>query len=245
LRDEVYFPLGRAISTNETVLDILAESGVDNQEAATTGNFASAYSILLMAEHFCEVIISRGYLPEDLGSPITPAAAMAEAITRFDAAIAAAQDIGDTLVVHASRVGKARAHLWRGEYGPAIAAASLVPAEFEYIVPKVDNPSFRGRLGNTVWSFTEARASLVVPSWYRALEDDRIPYRLWTNASGQPIQSQGNAFDFYGQEKYPTWDAEIRLSSGLEARYIIAEAELVGNNNPAPALALIAEREDP
>jgi len=34
----------------------------------------------------------------------------------------------------------------------------------------------------------------------------------------------------------------VRIASGLEARYIVAEAQLKINGNTAPALALIAER---
>ena len=95
-----------------------------------------------------------------------------------------------------------------------------------------------------MWSFTLQRASIVVPTYYRALNDPRIEYRLWTNAAGAAIKSQGNDFDFYGQEKYPGWAAPLRLSSGLEARYISAEAQLK-SGQPAAAEALIAERNEP
>jgi hypothetical protein len=242
LRDDVYFPLAQAISTNENVLKIMTDNSVSNPEIEATANFASGWAILFEAESFCEVVISRGLADEDLGTPISPEDAMGEAIARFNAAIAAAG--GDANIVSAANAGKARAHLFRGEYSEAIAAAALVPAEFAYAVPKVDDPAFRNRLGNTVWGFTLARASLVVPPYFRDLNDPRIAYRLWTNDSGTPIKSQGNDFDFYGQEKYPNWDASLRFASGLEARYISAEAQLKSGNEAA-ALELIAERTVP
>lgn len=242
LNSDIYQPLAFAISTNERVLELMDENSVDNDEIRTMANLGSGWAILLEAENFCEVVISSGL--HNLGSAITPAEAMGEAIARFDAAIAAgtAAELDD--MVQAAQVGKARAHLFRGEYADAIAAAGAVDADFEYEVPKVDDPSNRGRLGNTVWSFTLARSSLVVPPYYRALNDDRVEYELWLDADGNPVKSQGNDFDFYAQDVYPGWGASLILASGLEARYLAAEAALK-DGNPAPAIALIAERTDP
>lgn len=241
LNGDVYEPLAFAISTNERVLEFLAESGTANKEIEANASFASAYAILFEAESFCEVVISSGL--HNLGPAITPEQAAGEAITRFDAAIAAADEAGMDTVMLAAYVGKARAHLFLGQYEQAVDAAGQVPAAFSYTVPKVDDPSFRGRLGNTVWNFTLARSSLVVPPYYRGLEDSRIKFRLWLNEDGDPIKSQGNGFDFYAQEKYPAWSTSLRLASGLEAQYIAAEAELALGNQ-APALALIAARQE-
>lgn len=242
LNADVYQPIALAISTNERVLEFLEESGSANKEIEAGASFASAYAILFEAESFCQVVISSGL--HNLGSGITPEQAMAEAIARFDAAIAAANEAGQDTIALAAYVGKARAHLFLGEYDEAVQAAAQVPEDFNYRVPKADDPSFRDRLGNTVWNFTLARPSLVVPPYYRGLGDSRIEFRLWLNDDGEPIQSQGNGFDYYAQEKYDGWSSSVRLASGLEARYIAAEAELALGNE-APALALIAEREDP
>lgn len=239
LNNDVYQPIALAISTNERVLELLEESGAVNEEIEANANFASGYAILFEAESFCQVVISSG--PHNLGAGITPEQAMTEAIARFDAAIAAADEADNDTIKLAAYVGKARAHLFLGERDQAVQAAAQVPADFNFTVPKVDDPSFRGRLGNTVWNFTLARSSLVVPPYYQGLEDPRIEFRLWLNDEDEPIKSQGNNFDFYGQDKYPGWAASLRLASGLEARYIAAEAELALGND-APALALIAER---
>lgn len=244
LDGDLYSPLALAISTNERVLELLDGSGVENLEIRTMANLGSAYAILLQAENFCEVVISSGLDPEQLGTGITSAEGMAEAISRFDAAIAAGEAEGLEDMVNAALVGKARAHLFLGQYAEASAAAALVPDDFEFVVPKVDDPSNRGRLGNTVYSFTLARSSLVVPPYYRALNDPRVEFELWLDDDGAPIKSQGNDFDFYAQAEYPGWGSPLTLASGLEARYLHAEAELKAGN-PAPALALIAERTEP
>lgn len=244
LRDEIYAPLGLAIASNEVVLGLLADApDVGSNLNVARAAVAGGYAILLQAEGFCEVVISRGLGTENLGSPLASAAAMGEAIERFQQAVTVGTAAGGaeaTSYVNLARVGLARAHLFRGEYDQAIAAAAQVPADFAFFAQKVDDASYRGRLGNTVYNFTLARSSLVVPPYYRALNDARVtaalgPSPAWT------LKAQGNDLDFWRQTKYAGWDADIRLASGLEARYLAAEAQLKKGDS-APAVALIAER---
>ena len=56
------------------------------------------------------------------------------------------------------------------------------------------------------------------------------------------INAQDNSLRLFRQTKYTSFTAPIRIASGLEARYISAEAELKASGNTAPALALITER---
>lgn len=239
---DLYEPLSLAISSNERVQELVEESGVTSDEVLATASLASGYSIVLMAESFCEVVISSSL--DNLGSPISPDAAMSEAIERFDRAIAAGTAAGEQDLVNAARVGKARALLSIGQFAEASQVATQVPGDLEFVAPKVDDPSFRARLGNTVFSFTLARPSIVTPPYYRALDDPRIEFALLLGPDGQPLKSQGNNLDFFAQTKYPEYGAPLRIASGLEARYIHAEAQLK-LGNAAPAEALIAERRIP
>lgn len=239
---DVYSPLARAIATGENVQKLLA----DQPDATANINvvratYASATAILFESELFCQTVISSSLT--DLGSPLTPMDGAAAAEERFQRVITQGTAVNTTESLNlatAARVGLARALLFQGKNAEAAAAAMLVPADFELRAPKVDDPSNRGPLGNTVYSFTLSRQALVVPPYYRDLDDDRVPFDLTVTASG-PAKAQDNFFDFYRQTKYTGWDASIRLASGLEARYLAAEAEL-DLGNPAPALALIAER---
>lgn len=242
LLGDLYAPLELAIASNETVLELAAQTEAPNPGIVAGANFASAFAIMLTAENFCEVVISSSL--DDLGPNIPSDQAMGEAITRFQAAINAATAANDSIILNAARVGLARAHLFLGQYAEAIAAAEQVPADFEFFAPKIDDPSFRGRLGNEVYLFTSARASIVVPPYYRALDDDRVTFDLLVSEEGDTLQSQGNNFDFYYQTKYEGWGTPIRMASGLQAQYLAAEAHLK-MGNPAPALALIAARQDP
>ena len=132
---------------------------------------------------------------------------------------------------------------FQGKYAEAIAAAGQVPADFELVAPKVDDPSNRAALGNTVYSFTLARPALVVPPYYRDLNDTRVPSALGP-APTWPLLAQDAFLPFYRQTKYTGWGDGLRLASGLEARYIAAEAMLKQATPDASAAnALIAERQ--
>lgn len=246
VNSEVYSPIALAISASEKVLSLLR----DVPDAGRNLNIAraalaSGYAIELEAETFCQVVISQGL--DQLGAPLSPADGSAEAVKRFQQAITvggAAGGAEGTRIVNAARVGLARAYLQMGRNAEALAAAQQVPASFVYTAPRVDDPSNRGPLGNTVYSFTLARPSLVVPPYYRALSDPRVPFSLVLDAKGKAAKTQGNDLDFYAQTKYTSYGSGYRLASGLEARYIAAEAALK-TGNPAPAAALVAERKVP
>jgi hypothetical protein len=77
--------------------------------------------------------------------------------------------------------------------------------------------------------------TLVVPDAYRALNDPRVP---WTDANR--LATDG-ILRLYRPNKYPSYATPIRIASGLEASYIVAEARLQAGE-AAPALALIAAR---
>jgi hypothetical protein len=242
LSTEVFNPLARAIATGERTLEIL-EGATGGETALNTARaaFASGYGIQLMAETFCEVVISSNL--ENIGAPLTPSDGSVQAAERFRRVITALQGVtgGEaTRFRNAANIGLARALLFQSDYAGAITAAQQVTdATFAFLIPRVDDPSNRDPLGNTVYSFTLSRPSLVVPPYFRALNDPRVESAL--GGGGFPTKTQGNDLDFYRQIKYDDWGAPVRLASYLEAQYIIAEAQLK-QGNPAAALALIAAR---
>lgn len=242
LDGDVYSPLSLAIASGERTQELLA--GVPDASRninIARATFASGYGIQLMAETFCQVVISSGL--ENLGAPLDPQAGSAQAVTRFQKVIDIATANGGaeaTDLANAARVGMARALLFQGRFQEAIAVAQQVPEDFAFFAPRVDDPANRGALGNTVYSFTLARPSLVVPHYFRDLDDPRVESTL--GGGGFPTETQGNALEFHRQLKYTSYDADMRLASGLEARYIIAEAQLK-LGDPSAALALIAERQ--
>jgi hypothetical protein len=229
----LWVPLQRALATNDLTLELL-EAGPN---AASDVNLAraamnSGFSLVLLAEHFCQGAI-RG------GPPRTPAEMLDTAILRFTraktvgAAVTGTAAAEGTKIVNASNVGLARAHLQKKEYAQAATAAALVPASFVYNAVNVDDASNRG-LSNLAYNY-DLSALIVVPDAYRALGDPRVP---WRDAG---IRAQDVQLQYYQQLKYASYAAPIRIASGLEASYIAAEARLQ-TGDPAPALALIASR---
>lgn len=245
LNPDVYAPLATTIATGERIQEILADAeDFSSNINVARGAFASGYGILFQAETFCQVVISSGV--NNIGSPLTSLEGAAESLTRFQRVIdvAGASDhptAGD--LVNAARVGLARAHLFLGNHAEAAAAAAQVPADFELLAPKVDDPSNRAALGNTVYSFTLQRPAIVVPPYFRALNDDRVGFDIGPSEAfaDPPPLAQDAYLEFYYQTKYVDWGDDIRLASGLEARYIAAEAQLKAGDATA-ANALIAER---
>jgi hypothetical protein len=229
----IWVPLQRAIATNEQAIEVL----VAGANAASDLNLArvllsSGFSLVLLAEHFCQGAIR-------VGPPLTPDQVLDTAMSRFDDAIGVATAAGSgalaTSILNAARVGLARAALQKKDYATAAQTAALVPATFVFNAGAVDDASNRA-LGNAVFSFDANNGNgFVTADAYRALADPRVP---WRDAGRR---AQDTQFQHFQQMKYTSYGSPIRVASGLEARYIVAEARL-RQNDAVPALALIAER---
>lgn len=228
----VWRDLQRAISSGEDAISKLSEAGGINLARAY---FTSGFGILFMAETFCQGTVALS--PTEPGPPLDMQQMAAMAIERLEQArqVASGQSGAEaTGLANAAQVGIARAHLLVGNDAAARAAAQQVPADFVFNLHHVDDPGNRGRLGNNVWAFSESRISLVVPPEYQAMADAGDP-RIEYVATGRI--SQDGVLPFDRQDKYKGWADPIRLASGLEARYIAAEAGTVDEQ-----IALINER---
>ena len=233
LNDEVWEPLSLAVATSEEVLELLA----DLPDAGSNVNIARAalsagYSVLYMAEMFCDGTIR-------VGPKLSTNQMLDHAISRFQQAVSTGDAEGSAegkAIANAARVGLARAYLFKRDKANAATVAAQVPADFEYSVAYFDDPADRGRLGNDVYSFTVSRLSFVVgPEWRAIADADTLDNRIAYVDAGRTAQD--SELHFYHQDKYKSWSAPIRLASGLEAKYIAAEAGTM-----ADQLALINER---
>jgi starch-binding outer membrane protein, SusD/RagB family len=126
LAGDVWNPLSLAIATNERVVELATEAGVTDQLPYKRSALFAGYSVLLMAEHFCEGAVGSGLEP---GVRMSTTEMLNHAITRFEQARDAGAT-GDEAALHrnAARVGIARAQLQLGNYGAAITAASSADA---------------------------------------------------------------------------------------------------------------------
>ena len=242
----------------ETTIRMI-EPGGDNIDLARA-YFASGYGILMVAEYFCEGTLAESWtVPRP---PMTSQALMDSAIVRLERANTIAKGLTGTEaanIANAALVGIARAQLFLGRNAQASAAAAQVPANFEYMLLHLDDPSNRGRLGNQVWSFSESRISLVVGDEWRDIancgeyrpggtrnNDGSSSLCPLNSPTGDPRISyvdmgrvaQDGVLRFHRQDKYEGWGDPERLASGLEARYIKVEAD----GDPAAMLTFINER---
>jgi hypothetical protein len=229
LNPALWAPLSLAIASNERVLQLL-DRARDIHFARSAMN--SGFALELMAEHFCVGVML-------VGPPMTPVQTMDSAIVRFERAIATATALAGTeadRIANASRVGLARARLQKGDYEKAAEIASAVPAAFVHNAVYVDDLAWRGRVANGVYQSTTSNTQVVATA-YRALADPRIPF------DDLARKAQDGTLQLIVQTKYTGFASPIRIASGLEAAYIVAEARL-RLGEPSPALALIAQRRD-
>jgi len=198
--------------------------------------FASGYGMILLSDEFCDVTLAAG--PQEPRGLLTWQELLDTAIVRLTKAnrIAASLPGSDARnIEYASLVGMARAYLQVGRNAQASATAALVPADFEYFLLHLDDPTNRGRLGNDIFWYSEARISLVVGPEWRAIADNGDPRIAYVDMGRV---AQDGVLHFYRQDKIRGYASPDRLASGLEARYIGAEAD----RDPAAILALINER---
>jgi hypothetical protein len=216
-----------------------------NLSAVRAATFAG-YSMIFMAETFCQGTLANVNTTEP-GPVLTMAQVLDSAISRFTDGIDLGTSTGAapqltaavraeaTSLANLARVGRARAHLQKGEKSSALADANAVPAGFAFSMTHVDDASNRTRVSNRIWQFTQGRGQLSVAPAYRALNDPRITF-LQPSSSLPAVDGS----PLFAQQKYPAYSSPVRVASRLEADYIAAEAQYP--TNTAPMLALIATR---
>lgn len=248
----IYAPMQRARFLGEDAARrlkvILGDSATRDLRVARALAYAG-HSYIALGEMMCEV-------PIDVGAPKPPAEIFADAIVRFNEAITianAAKAYYQTLPVSAGNnaliagtdsvrnfalVGAARAALNRNDKAAAIAFAAQVPAAFDFRAYYSDNTSGQrtriyDRLGGSA-----ANSVLANTPFLAMAGDPRVP-RTTTGVLNRPLSPPS----------YSSWNntvtgvtfqqvTTVRIASGLEARYIIAEAQ-----GPTPAtLAFVNER---
>ena len=232
LNSGFWTPLQTVIGTNDQVITVLEGTPTFATDiAAARSSLWSGFAVELLGEIFCQGVLH-------VGPALTPAQTLDSAIVRFQQAIAIAGPLTSAEAVkitNAARVGLARAYLQKGDNANALTAANLVPAAFVATTVHVDDAQQRTRLGNNVY-LTSSGTTQIAAGLYRALNDPRV------TSVDAGINAQDARNRLFRQTKYPAVTSPIRVASGLEARYIAAEAQLKINGTTAPALTLIAER---
>lgn len=238
----VYSPLQTArVSSNNARRLLLGWSDAQVQNRSlllATVAANEGYAQMLLGEGSCATVFSSFTSTGSVvyGTAIPPAQAFDSAIARFTDAIAAAQAAGaggQTLLSFAYD-GRARARLDKGDYAGAKADAALVPSGFVY---NMTASSISGLRYNRVWSdngvvgagsFNQGSS---VGAYYRTMNDPRVPVVNTGKSSVTKVP-------IWVQTKYASSSSPIPVASGVEARLIMAEADITTGNLPE-ALSII------
>jgi len=239
----LYAPLQRARYLGEDAArrlkEILGDTASRDLRVARSLAYAG-YGYVYLGEMMCVT-------PIDLGVPKSPAETFADAITRFEEAItisAAAKTFlqaqptpnvnaiaATDSVRYFALVGAARAALGRDDKAAAIAFANQVPSSFVFRAYYTDNTT--GQRNRTYERLTLGSNAYLVNTPFAAMAaDPRVP-RIGgtTSRAGTPL-SPPSYSTFNNTVAGAVFAAimSVRIASGLEAQYIIAEAD-----GPTPA----------
>lgn len=235
LASDVYNPIQRARGAAddyaERIRELLGDDAESDLGLARVLAYGG-YSYVMLGEYFCEAPVD----PEE--GALTSEQILQQAIVRFDEAISiataaraggAAAERADT-IINLARVGAARAHLWIGNDAQAAQYAAQVQADFAMWVSfgattAMPNNTFYG-------ATTGASRYLGVDEAFRGLDDPRVRHTATSGRGHNGLTDlwtpfQAPSFSGWTPAEPTTFElgTDIRFASGLEARYIIAEAE--------------------
>ena len=222
---------------------IRADRAYQRHAAGSAGQAEAQALVGLMMNAFGEMFCSGqpfSELTSDgdfiYGAPLTTQQVFGEALEWHRAARTTAGAAGALRMQHLASVGAARAHLNRGEFQEAAAAAAPVPTDFEYAIL---HDGATGRQWNGTWNFVNNVKRWRIPD---GAGGNGLPYRsLGTEVTsgGELVRAgdprvvwfrDGAAFDAqviqFSQLRFPDREAPTPVVTGVEARLIEAEAAL-------------------
>lgn len=214
--------------------EVLGDSASRDLRLARTLAYAG-HSYIDLGEMMCTT-------PIDLGVPKTSEEMFADAITRFQEAVTVAtaakayyqsrSPVNTNLVAAADSVryfalvGSARAALDRNDKAAAIGFASQVPAAFEFRAYYTDNTT--GQRNRTFERLQLGSNAYLLNTPFAAMTTDpRVPRITGTTSRAFTPLSPPSYSTFTNTLAGGTFAAvmSVRVASGLEAQYIVAEAQ--------------------
>ena len=221
----VYRDLHQARVALENATLVLEEFVPGDSRIAEMYNLAG-FTYLFFGENYCEGV-PYGETPAqgDLvdGTPTTKAETFGRALERFGSARAATGGSSDQ--EYLARVGAGRAQLDMGNFSAAAGEVGAVPTDWVYEIHHKGGGAFNQR--NSIYELNQSQRRWSVSDMeggvgasFRSALDPRVPWE----------DNGGIGFDegtpLYEQLKFPSWDAEVPLATGVDARLIEAEAAL-------------------
>lgn len=215
--------------------------------------FVQAYTITLMAEHYCSGLIFSSVVNgvEQYGSPITTTAAYDKALGLVDQGLTlvTGTTTDDTRVRNALRVLRGRILANLNRQAEAATAVAGVPNSFTYTMLHAATAT-----SNQIWNFNSLsrRYSVSVSEGvngmnFGAANDPRVPVCQGGDAACRAIGVTLATRDdllrpIIIASAWPQRESPVVITNGIEARMIEAEAQLKAGNAAAALATLNAAR---
>jgi hypothetical protein len=198
------------------LLDGWSDSEVeDRSKRIARGLLLSGMSLSALGTGFCSGAL-------DLGPELTSLQLFAEGEARFTRAIQVAGGTGQTDIVKAATLGRARMRLYQGNTSGALSDAQTIPAGFYY---GATTSNAGPETANRVYYSTWYSGHLGIPSWYQTATVEGVADpRLRGVADPLRVRLDDGRL-FWGLEKYMSGSDPLPLARYAEAQLIIAEVQ--------------------
>lgn len=227
-----YLDLHQARMSAENAVELMEQELPGDSRIAELYNLAG-FSYVLFGENYCSGVpystapLAGGDLT--FGLQTTTAETFQLAVDRFTSARAATA--GDMDQEYLARIGEARVLMNTGSYAAAAALVATVPTTWEYLVRSKSGSDFGQR--NAIYELNQSQRRWSVSDGeggngilWRTNTDVRVPWADNGNVGFDEFTP------LYEQLKYPSWEDDTPLASGIEARLIEAE-DALNMGNPA------------
>ena len=196
--------------------------------------YVQGYTEVMLAEHFCSGIPMS--TPTVFGVPLTTDETLDRAIAHADSAITTAgTDALSVSVINAASVVKGRALLAKGQFAAAAAAVTAVPTAYQYLHQQSQSSRDNGvwSLNNNARRYTVVNADGGTGINFIAAADPRLPVTGPVAAGGFDART-----DLYRQQLFPVRETSFAVASGVEARLIEAEAQIMAGQGATALITL-------
>jgi len=220
-----------ADSAASRIKSLVANQGTDLRLARALAY--AGYGYVFMAEFLCTAPINGGALITDDSLEVLALNRFNQAITIAVAGRSSSPLMADS-IANFARVGAARASLNLGKRTEAIAFASAVDTSFNFVADYV--ASANTSLQNSLWTRANGQNKQIgVHPLMQNLKDPRVRYITKAVLGHNQLTllnvpySPRTFSNFTYVDSTPiAQNSKIEIASGLEARYIIAEASMGG-----------------
>lgn len=247
--------LHRARIGAQQAIDLLQEFSPDAPAwQIAEMHMVQAYVTNLLAEHFCNGLLFSELEDgrEQFGAPVTGDSAFQRALTHADAGLAMTfgNSADDRRVQNALRLTRGRILMNLNRPADAATAVADVPLTFEYVMLHAQTTS-----SNQVWLLNNNARRYSVSDVegqnglnFASAGDPRLPVCAGGDAACRAIGVTNAVRDDLGtpfnvQMLWPTRESPVAVMQGVDARMILAEAQLRGGAPDAALGTLNAARQ--